>query len=240
MNNIQHIIYKMLTETQGKPFIDSGGSSNRHWQRNQDKTLDDFINESEQTFEVGFDKDGKADEVLRSVSVFHFLAGSGSNLELDEICEEFNKLNALDEDLSDCEPYGVKLSAWNYLKSYIDIKIDEYNNKEFKIRVWNTYNHDCDLSQTLQGANLTINGEDYILIQIHGGCDVRGGYTDAVLFKCEYGIINEYLFEYMDNYELIENELEYIDSMVDYYDSKKIYTGKKLETIKQQLIELGA
>ena len=231
MNNIQNIIYKMLTENTGTHFLDSGGSSNRHWQRNQDKTLNDFINESEQTFEVGFDKDGKADEVLRSVSVFHYLAGIGSNLELDEICKEFNKLNALDENLADCEPYGVRFTAWEYLDSELDTKVD---------RVWNTYNYDCDLSQTLQGANLTINDEHYVLIQIHGGCDVRGGYTDAVLFKCEEGIINEYLFEYMDNYELIENELKYIDSMVDYYDSKKIYTGKKLEIIKQQLIELGA
>lgn len=109
MNNIQEIIYKMLTENTGKHFLDSGGSSNRHWQRNQVKTLDDFINESEQTFEVGFDKDGKADEVLRNVSVFHYLAGSGSNLEIDDICKEFNKLNALDEELADCEAYGYAL-----------------------------------------------------------------------------------------------------------------------------------
>ena len=53
MNNIQDIIYKMLTENTGTHFLDSGGSSNRHWQRNQVKTLDDFINESEQSFEVG-------------------------------------------------------------------------------------------------------------------------------------------------------------------------------------------
>ena len=39
---------------------------------------------------------------------------------------------------------------------------------------------------------------------------------------------------------MIDEELEYIDAMVDYYDSKKIYTGKKLETIKKQLQEIGA
>ena len=230
MNNIQEIIYKMLTENTGKHFLDSGGSSNRHWQRNQVKTLDDFINESEQTFEVGFDKNGKADEVLRNVSVFHYLAGSGSTLEIDDICTEFNKLNALDEELADCEAYGVRFTAWEYLESELDAKIN---------RVWNTCNYDCDLSQTLQGANLTINDEEYVLIQIHGGADVRGGYTDAMLFKCDEGIINEYLYEYMDSY-MIDEELEYIDSMTDYFDNKKIYTGKKLETIKKQLLELGA
>jgi hypothetical protein len=230
MDKIQDIIYKMLTENTGTHFLDSGGSSNRHWQRNQVKTLDDFINESEQTFEVGFNKDGKADEVLRNVSVFHYLAGSGSTLEIDDICKEFNKLNALDEELADCEPYGVCLSAWEYLESELDATIN---------RTWNTYNFDCDLSQTLQGANLTINDEHYVLIQIHGGADVRGGYTDAMLFKCDEGIINEYLFEYMDSY-MIDEELEYIDSMTDYFDSKKIYKGKKLETIKKQLLEIGA
>ena len=230
MNNIQDIIYKMLTENTGTHFLDSGGSSNRHWQRNQVKTLDDFINESEQTFEVGFDKNGKADEVLRNVSVFHYLAGSGSTLEIDDICTEFNKLNALDEELADCEAYGVRFTAWEYLESELDAKVN---------RVWNTCNGDCDLSQTLQGANLTINDEHYVLIQIHGGADVRGGYTDAMLFKCDDGIINEYLYEYMDSY-MIDEELEYIDAMVDYYDSKKIYTGKKLETIKKQLQEIGA
>ena len=160
-------------------------------------------------------------------SHFHFLAGSGSNLELDDICKEFNKLNALDEELADCEAYGVCFTAWEYLDSELDATIN---------RTWNTYNYDCDLSQTLQGSNLTINNEEYILIQIHGGADVRGGYTDAVLFKCEEGIINEYLFEFIDNYELMEYELEYIDKMHD-WSSGEVYKGKKLDKIKKQLIE---
>ena len=91
------------------------------------------------------------------------------------------------------------------------------------------------MSQILQGANLTINEEHYILIQIHGGADARGGYTDAKLFKCdEDGMIHEYLREYADNYELME-ELEYIDSMVDYWDESIVYKGKELEAIKIKL-----
>lgn len=227
--DIQLKIYNMLKENTGTHFLDSGGAYGRHFERNQEKSLQDFINENEQTFEVGFDKNGIADEIIRNVSVFHFLAGNGSNLEFDDICKEFNKLNELDENLADCEPYGVNISAWNYLVS---------NGVEVH-RTWNTYNGDSDLSQTLQGANLSIFNdgqmEDYILIQIHGGCDVRGGYTDAVLFKCEQGIINEYLSEYMDNYELIEYELEYITEMKDWLNGE-LYEGKKLDKIKKQLI----
>ena len=39
----------------------------------------------------------------------------------------------------------------------------------------------------------------------------------------------------MDSYSLNE-ELEHIDKMVDYWDNSKIYEGEKLETIKQAII----
>mgnify|MGYP003148488230 CR=1 FL=1 len=231
MNKLQKLIYEKLTENTGKHFLDSGGSNNRHWQRNQEKTFDDFMNEQEQVYGVGFNNEGKADELFRTVSVFHYLAGDGSNLELDKISKEFNKLNELNDELADCEPYGVGVSAWDYLSEFVD---EDYN-----IHTWNTFNGNSDLSQTLQGATLRlfVDGqyEDYVLIQIHGGCDVRGGYTDAILFKCEYGLINEYLMPYMDSYD-IEQELEYIDQLHDWFDHGKVYEGEKLETIKQQLI----
>ena len=232
MNTIEKTIYDMLTENTGKHFLDSGGSKNRHWQRNQEKTIDDFMNEEEQVYEIIFDKDGKAEDILRTVSVFHYLAGSGSNLELDTICKKFNALNKIDDELADCEPCGVGVMAWDYLNKYID---------GTHIRTFNTYNYDCDLSQTLQGASLRlfVDGqyEDYILIQIHGGADVRGGYTNAMLFKCEDGIINEYLFDHMGSYEMAE-EFEYIETAVDYFDNKKVYEGQELEKIKSQLMEV--
>jgi hypothetical protein len=204
-NIIEKLIYEKLTENTGKHFLDSGGYYGRHWQRNQKKTLDDFRNEEEQFFEVGFNKDNKANEIIRKVSVFHFLGGQGSNLELDDICNQFNAYNELDEDFADCEAYGVNISAWNYLLDYIDL-----NN----IRTWNTYNYDSDLSQVLQGANIRL----------------------FVLFKCDEGIINEYLFESMDTYDL-KYELEHIDKMHDWLDNKKVYEGKELEKIKSQLLD---
>jgi len=226
---IDTLIYKMLTENTGRHFLDSGGSSSRNWQQNQDKTLQDFINEDEQVFEV----DIETNEVIRTVSVFHYLAGAGSCLELDEICKEFNKLqdNPSDdirwEKWADFEVYGVFQSGADYLESFKDFQINSS---------WNTYNGESDLSQVLQGANIMINGESYIIIQIHGGADVRGGYTNSKLFKVhDEGCINEYLFEYMDSYYLDE-ELEYIDKMVDYWDDSKIYEGEKLEAIKQAII----
>jgi len=230
MSNVENKIYEMLTENTGKHFLDSGFNNNRHWERNQKKTFEDFRNEPEQNFEV-ITSEINPPEISRTVSLFHYLAGQGSNLELDSICNKFNKLNENFEDLANCEPYGVGVDAWEYLKEYIN---------EDNIRVFNTYNSESDLSQTLQGATLElfIDGqyEYYTLIQIHGGADVRGGYTNAVLFKCEEGVINEYLFDYMDSYQINE-ELEYINEFTDYYDENIIYREEQAEEIKKALME---
>jgi len=60
---------------------------------------------------------------------------------------------------------------------------------------WNSYNSDSNLSQTVQGCNLSYNGSnfeypEYILLQLHQGADVRGGYTDAKLFKVDVDYFN--------------------------------------------------
>ena len=48
----------------------------------------------------------------------------------------------------------------------------------------NTYNWDCNLSQDLLFT--AFGNEDnftHCILQIHGGCDARGGYTKPVVFK---------------------------------------------------------
>ena len=47
MKQTKQIIYEMLTEPTGKHMLDSGGNENRHWQRNQKMSLEDFENEEE-------------------------------------------------------------------------------------------------------------------------------------------------------------------------------------------------
>ena len=189
MDNTKELIYKMLTECTGKDMCDSGGDSGRHWQRNAKKTIEDFENEPEEHIY----KDG--DYIYRDLSVFHYL----SELELDNICNRFNRIqsqsNNWNSDFnSDDFVYGVSSEAQQVLEHHHEVIIN---------RSWNTYNGECDLSQCLQGANLTINDEEYILIQIHNGADVRGGYTDAKLFKLnEEGLIHSYLYEYEEQEEL--------------------------------------
>jgi len=193
----QKLVYAMLTESTGIHFLDSGGTKNRMWQRNKLKTIEDFDNEQEQTIEKSewTDKDGKVHtEYERTVSVFHYL----SELELDHVCDKFNELN------TDCLEWGGDIS-WGVCQAGADFL--ELINMESKHQ-FNTYNGDSDLSQVLQGSWLEMDGEPYLLLQIHGGADVRGGYTDAKLFKpSDDWIIHPYLQEYIDSNE-IEEEYE--------------------------------
>lgn len=222
-NEVQRLVYSMLIENTGKHFLDSGGTNGRHHQRNANKTILDFYNEDEQRYE--YDPKNKHAELIRTVSVFHYLS---NDLELDAVCDIFNDLNTNASDW-DCEEnvYGVSIKSWDYLDDNFEVEI---------LRTWNTYNGDCDLSQTLQGSNITINGQHYILIQIHGGADVRGGYTDAKLFKnFDDYLIHQYLYEYIDSYQL-KDELEYIDKIYNYWKPEQIYKGAVLNSIKNKLI----
>lgn len=196
MKNIETLIYNMLTESTGIHFLDSGGDSGRHWQRNQKKSIEDFINEQYETIE----KDG--DYYYRTLSLFHYLT---EGLELDHICNEFNEINNNIKEWNSDIP-GVSQEAEDYL----------YNNYEFKSisERDNTYNYDSDLSQDIILQFYEIDSDNrYVLIQIHNGADARGGHTDAKLFKCsEPYIINPYIMEHLDQLELEELYNEKIPS----------------------------
>ncbi len=213
MKDVKKVVYGMLTENTGKHMLDSGGSEGRGWQRNQKKTIEAFENEEEEIYQL----DAKYKEIHRTVSVFHYLT---NNLEIDDICEEFNNIqNDSDNWDADGDVYGVSKEAYAMLMEHPDVEIH---------KSWNTYNGESDLSQILQGTNLTINDEQYILIQIHNGADARGGYTDAKLFKMDECFIHEYLQEWKDSSEVEEDITEgYIETLTDYWDENIKYTNEE-------------
>ena len=221
-NAVQRLVYNLLIQNTGTHFLDSGGAYGRAWQRNQKKTIKDFMNEPEESYQF----DMKYNDLYRTVSVFHYLCG----LELDEVCEKFNRRNNNPADWEGELPgesiYGVSNRAAEWLQNNYEVNV-EYT--------FNTYNGDSDLSQILQGSRLEIDGDSYYLIQVHGGADARGGYTDAKLFKTAHYSegIHEYLSEYKHSSE-IEDDLRegYIESMEDYWDSSVVYDN---ETILKRL-----
>ena len=178
---IENLVFKMLQQNTGCHPCDSGGANGRMWQRNAKKTLKDFKNEPEATLNIDdnwFDM---------TISTFHHLC---KTLELDAFCERFNKLPCPDWD---GDYYGVsaKQSAW----------LDGHEFEESRRGSFNTYNYDSNLSQVLQGTFLTSNGiDEYVLLQIHNGADVRGGYTDAKLFKThDWFLFEDVGFEVSDS-----------------------------------------
>ena len=168
---IEQRVYNMLTENTGIHPMDSGMAEGRGWQKNQKKTLNDFIKEPRVTYEI--DGDGKdSSDINPTVSLFHYLV---NNLEEDEICEAFNRLPCKEWD---SEYYGISQKQEEYLLNRLGLSpVGEAGN---------SYNDDSMLSQVIQWQGFTNDGTniaDYILLQIHNGADVRGGYTDAKLFK---------------------------------------------------------
>jgi hypothetical protein len=204
----KELIFSMLVENTGKALCDSGDAYGRNWQRNQGKTIEDFEREPEERIVW------TGNYLERSVSVFHYL----SQLETDWVCDYFNELPCLDWECECDDVYGVSETQWNWLNSKCEVKV---------INSFNSYNGDSDLSQIIQGTWLEINDEQYLLLQIHGGCDARGGYTDAKLFKPrEEYYIHEYLREYMDSRDLtddIEQDCAYVyDQEGNVMDNKEL------------------
>lgn len=163
MNKLEQTIFEMMTTSTGTALCDSGGANGRHWQKNQKLTIDDFKNQPPATLAFW------NDYPEYTVNVFHKL--TDGCIELDDLCEEFN---AMECDVWNGEYYGTSVSQCEWL---------ELNRFEVKGEGFNTYNWGSNLSQTLQGYDVERDGEYYILLQIHQGADVRGGYTDAKLFK---------------------------------------------------------
>ena len=155
--NATKVIAKMLKENTGTHFLDSGGNDGRAWQRNQNKV---FKNEPRVSI----------DDYGATVSTFHYLS---EILELDNVTRKVNsfitknKLHWVDEVADEMET-----------KDFMYHEIEKFHN------TYNTYNGENNLSQILLFKTFKLYNDDvYVLLQIHGGADVRGGYTDTKCFK---------------------------------------------------------
>lgn len=155
------VLIEMLTENTGIHGMDSGGKSGRAWQRNQGRT---FLDEKEAAITFW------GDFPSISVNLFHFLHNTlHYNKELDEAFLKFANAN---EELS----YHACMRPFiESLKDVGDI-LGLYGDLS---GVWgdNTYNQDNCLSQDFQFDYWEDDNGAHILLEIHGGADIRGGYT---------------------------------------------------------------
>jgi hypothetical protein len=191
---IEKLVHKMMITSTGIAMLDSGGDDGRMWQRNQKQypTVEDIKKEPEVDIDIEGFTDSK--DLTPTVNVFHYLTNT---LELDGLCDDFNKLPCKDWDSE--KAYGISEKQAQWLEAHgLTIK-----------DTWNSYNYESNLSQVLQGANVSREGDaleypQYVLLQLHNGADVRGGYTDAKLFKvaCEYFSTNPDVYGSIDGLDV--------------------------------------
>ena len=193
---IEKIIYKMLTESTGEHFLDSGGAYGRHWQRNQKKSLNDFKNEKYITF----------DDDLATKSLFHHLTES-----LTFNSELTNKLNNWIE--RDKYHYSDNPKGRCNDMESVEQFMSEIIYPDKKINCHYTYNEDNVLSQDIQFIYSEIYETDIIAVSIHNGCDARGGFTDYKIFNVNWDMFLSYHpDQYEDDFKEDEKKAPEIDT----------------------------
>ncbi|KKL58045.1 hypothetical protein LCGC14_2229330 [marine sediment metagenome] len=156
-------IIAMLKENTGKHFLDSGGNNNRGWQKNQVRT---FKNEKSCNLEISTYNDTL--EVDITFNIYHYLnAFLELNLATRYLNTRFKKFCNLDNDAS----YLALMEG--FCKENLKVEFNTIN----------TYNYDNLLSQVIQYVHFNWDNKEFIILQVHNGCDVRGGYTVPCVFE---------------------------------------------------------
>ena len=166
MADINKAIERLLKESTGRALCDSGGAYGRHWERNQARI---FTDEQPVTW----------DEDYMTRNLYHFLVENlDITVESERLQNDYEKFTSGSREyhLADMENWIDKMVEAGELDSDGGYLVPA------RPQCINTYNGECFLSQTLQYILFFIAGEYYILLQVHQGCDVRGGYTVPRIF----------------------------------------------------------
>lgn len=205
-NRNQKAIYKLLTTSTGSALCDSGGVYGRHWERNQKKSIQDFIREPEIYIELTtyqYDTNQPTEHLVQSNfhrTIYHYdkekYPDRETNTEYSYTISMFHWLNKY-FDLANTgnDPFVDKfnrLRKWQH--DYMEDRQDEYLESIHyqKGDTFNSCNGDSNLSQVYtltpvfpQGEEYNIYEHQYNLLSIHQGCDVRWGYTTDIMVKID-------------------------------------------------------
>ena len=175
-NQTERVLAVMMRENTGASILDSGGAYGRAWQR---ALREDFGKRERATVEgrVSKTREGKSELWLDvTIDLFSYLS---EKLTYDRaMTRQFEKFAALPENENE-HWLGMMRAFPDWIADKRRSRLGEHTGVE------NSYNHDSYLSGTIQFAFFELDGEAYCLLQIHGGCDVRGGYTAPKAFKCD-------------------------------------------------------
>jgi len=183
------IIIEMLTENTGRHMLDSGGAYGRHWERNQGR---DFAAEPSTTSEFSISTyQGKSTlDVMVTHNIYHWLTDRLDYSErVDDIFHWF------------CKRKPQADLYWDRcIENFTRDRESMYDSTPMS---GYTYNDQSLLSQDIVFNQFSHDHMDYAIIQIHNGCDARGGFTRPRVFECD-----EYLFDYCRATIYAENTLD--------------------------------
>jgi len=180
----QESIFEWLQTSTGAHMLDSGGAYGRHWSRNQQKSFEDF-KKMEPTVEVGW-REGveyegapfKGIDIIPNIPIFYWLSKVLNLFEIDEHCRKYMEWWETAEAEEDWE--------WGENGAFIPDEAIAFAglHTHEKAGIVNTYNDESHVSQVMQYTTLENDeGDLYLALSIHQGCDVRGGYTVGRIFK---------------------------------------------------------
>lgn len=179
----EQMVVQQLTENTGRALCDSGDAYGRNWQRNQGQDLS-----AAPAVTVSWDAFRARDEehlpgqlmLCGTVDLYHWMT---RNLEFDaELQAQLDEFAAREENED---------SNWLQLQEEFADYLHDREGHEAKPRVINTYNDpdNVDLSQVLQYVELYTEDRhepSHLIVSVHGGCDVRGGYTSPVVYRLRH------------------------------------------------------
>jgi len=172
-------IQQMLTENTGVHLLDSGDAYGRNWERN--RAID--ISEKDPVIIDEVIPDNQ--EVIVSVSTYHFLK---EHLQYTDWAErETEEFHQFCKDRSE-SPQMHMMKKYTGLRVINTFDMDPPGGVLDQILQFIIYDPPLGFGDGLAEDMCRIPVDrSWILLQIHGGCDVRGGYTDAVVFEIESG-----------------------------------------------------
>ncbi len=178
MDSIDELVSELMTEEIGKSILDSGSAYGYHYEENR---------ANPPAKQPKYDVEDWNGVPLITKNLYHILVSAvdcdPATYTLTGMLREFMEAEDLYpvEAMEEFPGFLQEECGWD---SYVEWG------------VLNTYNYCYPVSQGIQGMDLTITSGplvgDYVILQIHGGCDVRGGYTLPVVVS---GLMDDLIAE---------------------------------------------
>ena len=189
------VIRSQLTENTGRHFLDSGSHYGRHWEDNQDNppweqpawvVNDGFVTHNVYDYMLRTlyrDSTAVALEIGLYTYAYHGPGQNDSWLSCMEGYAEYLQEPSLAMD--GLMETGLPRELAEQAAYAVDVGSDP-------LFTFNTYNQEMHgLSQCLQGTSFGGPYAEYTMIQVHGGCDIRGGYTAPRVYSAECPLPHE-------------------------------------------------